>query len=146
MHHELLSLVLEDLYDNAPVGFHSLDAGGRFMLINDTALNWLGYTREEVVGKLFFYELLPPAERASFTSLFEPLKEQGKTKDLRFTWVRKDGSTFPILLNATAILDDDGQFLMSRTVVMDVSIRQALEEKIIQKNDKLKHLSENSTP
>ncbi|MBK8051654.1 MAG: PAS domain-containing protein [Anaerolineales bacterium] len=36
---------LQDLYDNAPVGYHSLDAQGKFVMINQTELNWLGCSR-----------------------------------------------------------------------------------------------------
>ena len=36
---------LEDLYNNAPCGYHSLDANGIFVRINDTELQWLGYSQ-----------------------------------------------------------------------------------------------------
>ncbi len=35
---------LADLYNNAPCGYHSIDIDGRFININDTELQWLGYT------------------------------------------------------------------------------------------------------
>ena len=38
----------EDLYNNAPCGYHSLDKDGNFVRINDTELSWLGYSRDEV--------------------------------------------------------------------------------------------------
>lgn len=34
---------VEDLYNHAPCGYHSLDAEGRLIRINDTELKWLGY-------------------------------------------------------------------------------------------------------
>ena len=37
---------VQDLYNNAPCGYHSLDEEGTFVQINDTELTWLGYTRE----------------------------------------------------------------------------------------------------
>ena len=40
-----------DLYENAPCGYHSLDADGKFIRINNTELKWLGYTRDEVIGR-----------------------------------------------------------------------------------------------
>ncbi|HEX9010935.1 MAG TPA: PAS domain-containing protein, partial [Holophagaceae bacterium] len=40
---------LEDLYQNAPCGYHSLGPDGSILRINDTELRWLGYAREEVV-------------------------------------------------------------------------------------------------
>ena len=45
------SKLVQDLYNRAPCGYHSLDPEGTFVQINDTELTWLGYTREEVVGR-----------------------------------------------------------------------------------------------
>src|SRR4030095_7495930 len=41
---------VQDLYDNAPCGYLSLDEAGHIIRINQTELNWLGYPREEVLG------------------------------------------------------------------------------------------------
>ena len=51
---------IRDLYNNAPCGYHSLDKDGVFVQINDTELSWLGYTRDEVIGKMNFSDLLTP--------------------------------------------------------------------------------------
>src|SRR5690242_5476316 len=40
---------VRDLYDNAPCGYHSIDAAGSVVRINATELGWLGYARDEVV-------------------------------------------------------------------------------------------------
>ncbi len=58
---------IRDLYNHAPCGYHSLDEDGVFVRINDTELEWLGYAREDVIGKR---EVLgsPRAERASAPS------------------------------------------------------------------------------
>jgi len=45
---------LRDLYENAPCGYHSLDRNGLFTRINATELSWLGYSREELIGKKKF--------------------------------------------------------------------------------------------
>ena len=49
---------VQDLYDNAPAGYHSLDVQGNFVNINQTELDWLGYRREEVVGKMNITDIL----------------------------------------------------------------------------------------
>ncbi len=61
---------IEDLFNNAPVGYHTLDARGTIVGINNTELRWLGYAREEVVGKLTFDDLLSPASRADHAAHF----------------------------------------------------------------------------
>lgn len=48
------SAELEELYHQAPCGYHSLDSEGVFIRINDTELKLLGYAREEIVGKKSF--------------------------------------------------------------------------------------------
>jgi len=49
---------LEDLYNNAPCGYYSIDKDGLFVRMNDTGLKWLGYAREDVVGKLHVFEIM----------------------------------------------------------------------------------------
>ena len=41
------------MFENAPVGYQSLDAKGCFLEVNDSWLNMLGYTRDEVIGRWF---------------------------------------------------------------------------------------------
>jgi PAS domain-containing protein len=51
---------ISDLYNNAPCGYHSLDKNGTFIRINDTELRWLGYSREEVIGKMKIGDVITP--------------------------------------------------------------------------------------
>src|ERR1019366_9570807 len=92
-----------DLYNNAPCGYHSIDKDGVLVQVNDTELSWLGYTREETIGKLKFSDLLTPESVKTFQESFPKFKEQGAIRDLEFEMVRKDGTTLPVLLSATAI-------------------------------------------
>ena len=41
----------KDLFDNAPVGFHEVDTEGRLVRINNTELEMLGYSAEELLGQ-----------------------------------------------------------------------------------------------
>jgi PAS domain S-box-containing protein len=118
---------LQQLYDEAPCGYHALDRDGVFRRINQTELQMLGYTWDEVVGKLRFPDLLTPVSQAKFLASFPEFKQRGAVKDLEFELVRKDGSTFPVSLSATAIWDDEGNYLASRSTVIDISERKAIE-------------------
>jgi PAS domain S-box-containing protein len=120
--------LVRDLYDNAPCGYHSLDAAGRFVQINKTELDWLGYTREEMLGGMRFADLLTPASLEIFQQNFPAFKERGRVSDLEFEVFRRDGTVLPVLLNATAVKDDAGKFLMSRSTMVDITARRrALE-------------------
>lgn len=109
------------LYNGSPVGLHSLDADGLIVRINDTELRWLGLAREDVVGRLHITELLAPGSRQVFHDRFPLFKRQGELHDLRLELLRDDGSTFPVVVNAKAVVDADGRFVMSRSTVQDIS-------------------------
>jgi PAS domain S-box-containing protein len=118
---------LQQLYDEAPCGYHSLDRDGVFQRINQTELKMLGYEWDEIVGKIRFPDLLTPASQAKFRENFPEFQERGWVKDLEFELVRKDGSTLPVSLSATAVRDEHGQYLLSRSIVVDISDRQHIE-------------------
>jgi PAS domain S-box-containing protein len=121
---------LEELYNHAPCGYHSLDKDGTFVRMNDTELNMLGYQREEVVGKMKVSDILTPDSLRTFQENFPRFKEQGWIRDLEFDMIRKDGTILPISLSATAIKDAAGNYLFSRSIVVDISERRQAEEKI----------------
>ena len=118
---------IEDLYNNAPCGYHSLDKDGIFVRMNDTELNWLGYMREELVGKVKFPDILTPESLKIFRKNFPLFKSRGQILDLEFEMMRKDGTILPVLLSATAIKDADGNFVMSRSTVFDITERKEIE-------------------
>lgn len=118
-----------DLYENAPCGYHSLDPDGVFVRINATELAWLGYRREEIVGKRSFADLLTPAGLETFRANFALLKERGSVRDLLFDLVCRDGSLLPVVLSATAVRDGAGAFVMSRsTMIVDTLRKEAVRE------------------
>jgi PAS domain S-box-containing protein len=116
---------LEELYYHAPCGYHSLDTDGIVIRINDTELDMLGYSREEVIGKKNFSDLLTHESLPIFQKNFPRFKQRGWIRDLEFQMVRKDGTILPISLSATAIEDTASNHLFSLCVVVDISDRQA---------------------
>ncbi|MBO9535415.1 CHASE3 domain-containing protein [Herbaspirillum sp.] len=131
---------IEDLYNNAPCGYHAVDETNKTIIkINDTELKWLGYTREQVVGKMTHADLLAPKSAERYTRELLPqllLKRELVSQDLEYR--RADGSVFTALLNATAILNPDNGHLVSRTVIYDISERKHAEEAIETLNADLK--------
>jgi PAS domain S-box-containing protein len=118
---------VQDLYEHAPMGYHSLDANGCFMRFNQTELDWLGYTREELIGRPFT-DIVTPEGRAVFRAVFPIFKQRGWLRDLEYDLVRKDGTTFPVLLNATVVYDEHGSFVASRSTLFDNTERRHAEQ------------------
>jgi PAS domain S-box-containing protein len=120
--------LVRDLYDNAPCGYHSLDPEGRFVQVNITEMVWLGYTREEMLGGMHFADLMTPASRKTFRKNFAGFKERGWVRDLEYELIRKDGTILAVLLNATAVKNEAGHYLMSRATMVDITERRRVQE------------------
>ncbi len=131
---------IEDLYNNAPCGYHSLDKDGIFVRINDTELRWLGYTRDEIVGKMKFSDIITPGSLKTFKETFPIFKSRGWIKDIEFELVRKDGSLLPVVLSASAIEDEDGNFIMSRSTMFDITDRKKTEEELTRYRERLEDM------
>ncbi len=113
------SAEIQDLYNNAPCGYHSLSKEGLFLRINDTELQWLGYRREEVVDRLHWVDVVTEQGKRRFAQNFSRFVECGEAHDQEYELVRADGSTRPVLVSATAVRDEAGNFVMSRSTVYD---------------------------
>ena len=68
---------IADLYNHAPCGYHSLDKDGIIRRINDTELAWLGYARDEVVGKMKWTDLITSASQQIFRENFPGFMKRG---------------------------------------------------------------------
>ncbi len=110
---------IEDLYNHAPCGYYSLSKDFVFIRINDTMLKWLGYTRDEVVGKLTIFDIIIPEHREIINIKSRLFVEQGFINNLEFEIARKDGSRIPVLLNSTIVKNEDGEMLMTRSTIVD---------------------------
>jgi PAS domain S-box-containing protein len=117
---------LEQLYEQAPCGYHSLDANGLYIRINQTELTMLGYRREELLHQKMA-DLLTPASQATFAANFPRFMQQGWIRDVEFEMIRRDGSILLTSISATAIYDAAGNYQMSRSVMLDISDRHRLQ-------------------
>lgn len=121
---------IQDLYNHAPCGYHSINDQGLIVEINDTELKWLGYTRKEVINKMRFTDLITTEGKTIFPKLFEQFKQQGHIEGLQYEMVCKDGTSFFAQLSATAIYDEQGNFKYSRTTIHDITdLKQAERER-----------------
>ncbi|RAW01186.1 sensor histidine kinase [Pseudochryseolinea flava] len=137
---ESLRVALEqvrDMYDNAPCGYHALDKEGYFKEINKTELQLLGYTHEEVVGKMKFQDILVQAEQPRFEESFPRAQLAGGTHEMETSVVRKDGTVFPVILSDSTVHDANGEFIKTRSVMLDYTERKIAEDKVRQLNHEL---------
>lgn len=80
------------LFENAPVGYHSVDEQGYFVSVNNTLCQWLGYEKEELIGKVRFADI---AEGDDISALEGLLPGKGS---LDLLLRKKGGGTIPVML------------------------------------------------
>ncbi len=134
---------VQDLYDNAPAGYHSLDINGNYVMVNETELVWLGYTRKEMIGHPA-KDFLTKESRKTLKTVFPNLIEHGRIGESEVEFVRKDGSIMPVLLNASAIKNENGDFIMSRSSMVDLSERKRAEAELRKREETYRSLFDSS--
>ena len=134
----------KDLFDNAPVGSHEVDAEGRLVRINNTELKMLGYSAEELLGQ-FVWKISMEEEtsrRAALAKLAGELPPpQGFVRKFR----RKDGSAFPVLITDRILKREDGAIIGIRAAVQDITERKRDEEALVRTSALLEALLQNTT-
>ena len=108
-----------------PCGYHSLDANGVIVEINNTALRWLGHTRDEIVGKREFAEFLTGECRDRFRTAFARFKAGNpvsvSSREQTFELRCGDGSCRTVAITSSMVVDGAGGYLMSRSTVYDIT-------------------------
>lgn len=132
---------VQDLYDNAPCGYHSVNSEGLIMEVNHTWLDWLKLRREDVVGIRKLDSFLTEESGIKYRNTFETFKKTGLVKDEEFQVQRSDGSVFFILLNSTGAFDENHHLIRSRSMVIDYTDQKNAHQKIEQLNHELESFS-----
>lgn len=118
------------LYDQAPCGYHTLDEHGRFRSVNATAQAWLGCPRDELIGRMGPLDFVTTEGAALFRRHFPQLRTEGRLDNIEFDLIGRHGQQRRVLLSATAVYDAEGRFVMSNSVLQDITplhqARQAL--------------------
>jgi len=119
------------LFENAPLGYQSLNEAGDLIEINETWCALLGYTKEEVLGKNFG-EFVHPDSPLKFADNFPKFKRQGTVTDSVFEMIRKDGSVVTISFDGKIAHQPDGSFKQTHCVLRDVTKQKDLEDQLRQ--------------
>jgi PAS domain S-box-containing protein len=131
---QLASKELESdtFYNHAPSGYFSTDGNGIIYKINATLLDWLGYSKEDIIGKVTWQSLLSVGGQMYFETHYSPLLQmQGFVQEISFEMVRKDRTRLPILINTKQIRDENGKVQINYSTVFDISQRKSYEKELL---------------
>ena len=112
---------------DAPVMWRRVNSIGIILDCNSTYATNLGYSKLEILGKSIF-EHVPKESWEAMNDSLKTWFETGKVTDRKITFKKQDGETFPGLLQATSLYDENSNLLGSNTVIFDLT--QMNDEKI----------------
>jgi PAS domain S-box-containing protein len=105
---------------DAPVMWRRINSIGMILDCNSTYAANLGYAKSEILGKPIF-EHVPKESWEAMNDSLKTWFETGKVTDRKITFKRQDNSTFPGLLQATSIYDENKNLIGSNTVIFDLT-------------------------
>lgn len=132
-----------DLYDNAPDMYHTLDKNGIIIDCNETEARMLGYNKNELIGRPITHFFSEESQEL-FQNDFPRLNRKKRLLNLEREYVRKDGSTFPAMLNVFSEYDKDGNFVKAKTISRDITIIKFAESALIDSERKYRDLVNNA--
>ncbi|TAV72559.1 PAS domain-containing sensor histidine kinase [Rhizobium leguminosarum] len=123
---------LEDLYENAPCGYLSLQPDGRIVKVNRTLQTWIGIPAEQLLGKRL-HDLLNTSGRIFYETHFAPLlRMQGFFNEVALDLVTADGRKLPVLANAMERRSEDGALLFTRVTMFQAAERRRYERELVE--------------
>lgn len=124
-----LNVQIKDLYEHAPCGYHCLDENGVILSMNQTELDWLGYTSEELTRSKFT-DLLMPESRQLFEITMSRLKSTGTNHDIELMLHAKDGNAIVVLHSSSVTKDPASRHPMVRSIIFDITEKKRAQEEI----------------
>ncbi|HLE34825.1 MAG TPA: PAS domain-containing sensor histidine kinase [Nitrososphaerales archaeon] len=132
----------KNMYDNAPDLCRAVNTEGIVVDCNKSYAEHLGYSKEELIGRSIF-ETTAEESLDAIRDSFETWKQTGHVFNREIWLRRKDGTTFPTLLSATSLVDENGNVL-SNSIIRDMSevytIRKEKDEHNRKQRDLTKQL------
>ena len=128
------------LFNQAPLGYQSLDSDGNFIDVNQQWLDTLGYRKEEVIGK-WFGDFLCPEYVEGFRKRFPIFKAQGYIHS-EFEMVTKVGERLVIAFEGKIGYGADGKFKQTHCMLKDITDQRRAENALIESEKHYRELSE----
>ncbi|MBF0381155.1 MAG: PAS domain S-box protein [Magnetococcales bacterium] len=123
-----------DLYENAPVAFISVSVpDGQILRCNKALCRLFGYEVHEL-DDLHVFDLYAdtPQGLPVANTIFENLKAKKSILDTEVEMVRKDGSSIVASVSVSPKIDNSGQVVESRSVILDLTDRKEVEKRLRQ--------------
>jgi len=125
----LLEERYRDLIENSPEMIHQLDKTGRFVHVNETELEKLGYTLVEMLA-MHLWDILPPEKKADVLAYVNRLHTQPRST-IETVFLTRHGTPIDVEIHSTALINSEtGDLVYTRAFVRDITERKVLQRQI----------------
>jgi PAS domain S-box-containing protein len=114
-------------FQNQPEYCYMISSDGIILDVNKSALETLGYEKDELIGKSL-NTIYAPENYKEMEELYEKWKKTGNLKNEEITIISKSGERRHVLLSAESISNESGSLLYSLSVQRDITERKKVEE------------------
>lgn len=117
------------LFENLRDGCAETDMNGRFIDVNPSFCNMLGYSKKEIL-KTDLEKIVPSdPNEIERQSLLNTVISRGFSEIFEKDYIRKDGAILPAEVQLYAVYDNKGSCIAIRSIVRDVTARKKAEER-----------------
>jgi PAS domain S-box-containing protein len=124
-----------ELSELLPEVIFEMDSKGDLKFVNHAAYIQFGYSREEFDSGLNALQMLVPEDRKRAEENIERVLRGEKIGSNEYTALRKDGTTFPIIINSNPIIRGD-RAVGLRGIMVDITERKQIEIQLKESEEK----------
>ncbi len=128
-----------DLVENAPEMIHEMDPRGKFINVNRTELNKLGYSLKEM-KHMTLEDIVPAKYKDDIKRYIQRVIYKG-SGELETVFFTKLGKEINVEINGTALYNKAGECVCTRAFVRDITERKRMEEQV-RRSEKLASMGE----
>jgi len=121
----------QDMFENAPCGYITIQTNGRIALVNKTLLEWIGYSADDMIGKRFS-DFVNMAGSVYYETHIAPLlRMQGFFNEFAIEMVTAAGEPVQMICNALEGRDGTGKALFTRLALLKATDRRRYEQELL---------------
>lgn len=132
-----------NIVETASEGIWIGDSEARTVYVNKRLAEILGYTQDEMIGRMA-WDFVDEEDKPIIKKNLEE-RRQGIDKNYEFKFIRKDGSPFWTIVSGKALFGNSGKFIGNMVMLTDITERKEAEVKLKNTLDNLEYLVKERT-
>ena len=125
----------KDLTNLLPQIIYECDIEGNLTYVNEQAFEFFRYTREDFEKGINLMQALIPEDREKAKTDFQKVLQGEEPENRNFTALRKDGTTFPVLIFSSVTLKNKKPVGL-RGVIIDITDLKKAQEETLKAKEK----------